>query len=144
MATRYIQGNNEVQGSSDGVAPAAGYVGEVKFTTQTFSGLGANPTVNGAATTITPGIWLCVLRGSFQNVVPTEMFLALANNADVVIDDSYGALTSVDCGNNSGGGNIQSTCVLRVTSDTTYKVRASSVQTAGAIITVQFQAVRIA
>lgn len=31
MATRYIQGNDKVQGSTDGVAPAAGYVGEQFF-----------------------------------------------------------------------------------------------------------------
>lgn len=30
MATRYIQGNNEIQGATDGVAPISGYIGERK------------------------------------------------------------------------------------------------------------------
>lgn len=62
MATRYIQGNDKVQGSTDGVAPAAGYVGETKVVTQTVAseqipGVSGTWYASGLSLVLEPGVW---------------------------------------------------------------------------------------
>jgi hypothetical protein len=149
MATRFVGDSNapnRIKGSTDGAAVPAGYVGEVKFASQTFAGLGANPSSFGAALTLTPGIWLCILHGSFQAQVPTDMLVRLADNSNTVITaDSYGMSTVVDCGNSAGGSEVSSMFVMRVSADTTYKVNVNGiVQPAGATNIAYFEAIRIA
>lgn len=149
MATRFIgdsNASNRAKGATDGNAVPAGYVGEVKFATQSFTGLGTNPSSFGAALTLNPGIWLCIIYGSFQTVVPTEMIVRLVDNSNtVVVTDSYGMNTTVNCGNNSGGAEIKSVFVMRVSSDTIYKVNVIGVaQASGAQNTAAFEAIRIA
>ena len=149
MATRFIgdsNASNRAKGATDGNAVPAGYVGEVKFATQTFTGLGVNPSSFGAALTLNPGIWLCILHGSFQAQVPTDMIVRLADNSNnIVTVDSYGMSTTVGCGNSAGGSEISSMFVMRVSADTIYKVNVNGVvQPAGATNVAYFEAIRIA
>ncbi len=137
------QAKRQLAGS--GEALPSGSIGEVKFTSESFAGLGVNPNIFGAATTLTPGIWFVILCGSFQGQAPTDMFVRLADNANTPITaDSYGLETIVDVGNGGGGACIKSFFTLRVTSTTTYKVQLYSTQAAGALNMAQFEAIRIA
>lgn len=88
MATRYIQGNNEIQGSNDGVAPAAGYVGEVKTSTkttisETAPGVSGTWYASGVSLTLEPGVWAINASGiaatyySAYTNGGTETFIAI-------------------------------------------------------------------
>lgn len=139
----YVQG--PVKAAATGDAIAAGYVGEVKFNSESFTGLPLNPTNYGAATTLTPGVWLVNLSGSFQGTAPTNMIIYLTDSSNTQIySDSYGMPTVADLGNNAvGGGVIKSMFVLKVTSSTTYKVAIIGEQAAGATNAAYFQAIRL-
>jgi hypothetical protein len=134
-----------VLAAGTGAAVAAGYVGEVIYNTQQFPSLGLNPNSFGAQVTLTSGVWLCILHGSFQAQVPTDMWVRLADSSNNPINtDTNGMPTIVDCGNGNGGSDIKTTFVLRVTTPTIYKININATQPAGATNTAHFQAIRIA